>query len=234
MIVTYRRVGGIQPPPDRELLTIDDDGSFTLWRSVGWATYPPTPVGRFSGRLDSADVSTLQEEASSARTGGNVHLISMPGSAIEDIQISGAHGEIATHDTPDGPWAGLVAHVRQLLGDLTAHPRAAISLQVDPAGESARLVHLGSDALRIDLTALTVQAQLWRPADYGIVRTWNAAQVPALGVTTASPGWTFDLPFDHCFDVVEGTSVKAFVTCTLFDDATPTLISLESPPPVDG
>ncbi len=59
MIVTYRRVGGMQPPPDRELLTIDDDGSFTLWRSVGWATYPPTPVGRFSGRLDGQGHMTL-------------------------------------------------------------------------------------------------------------------------------------------------------------------------------
>ena len=48
-VLNFQRLSGWFPP-ERELLTVEEDGSFTMWRSYG-----PSVIGRFSGAVPDVD-----------------------------------------------------------------------------------------------------------------------------------------------------------------------------------
>lgn len=225
MNISYQRSGGRRPPRDNESLQIADDADFTMWRSVGAATYPATAIGRFAGRLTSDVHEALAKECAGAAGAGNLTLTPKPDGALETITVDSVRASLGANDDPTGPWEPLVTHLRQLLGDLTAQPRAAIAAHIEPDGASARLVHLGTEQLRLDLTALTVRAVLWR--NYTTLGDWRAPNAGRPGETTAAPGWSLDLPFDHGFTIPEGTSVRVYVTFGAFNDAVLVPVSVE-------
>ena len=231
MKISYRRTGGWKPPQDNERLDIQDDGIFTMWRSVGWATNPATPVGRFAGRLSEGELTTLQREASSAAQAGDIQIMITPDAPVEAIQVGGAKAVLGANDQPGGAWGPLVEHLRRLLAELTASPRAAVSVQVSDDGKKARLVHLGDEPLRLDLSTLSVRAVLWE--DYDRLGDWSAPPRAAgdghLSDVRAGPGWSVDLPFSHGFEVRPGSAVVAYVNFVAYDGHEPVAVSLQSP-----
>jgi hypothetical protein len=233
MKISYYRVGGFMPPPDNEQLEIVGDGSFTLWRSVGWTTQPPTPVGRFAGKLDGEQNAALQREAQEAADAGNLNILLKPDSPLETISIEGsARAQMGIHDKPDGRWWPLVARLRALLGALTAFPRAAIALEVLPGGRQARLVHQGQETLQLDLSKLNVRAVLW--VDYVPRGDWAVAPqfTGTEAEVSAGPGWSLGLPFEHGFEIEEkgrdGSRIAAYVNFGVVEGDWPIPVSLEA------
>ncbi|MHB8625897.1 MAG: hypothetical protein ACYDBJ_17765 [Aggregatilineales bacterium] len=230
MLISYQRRGGMQPPPDNETLTIEDDGSFSLWRSISWAVYPPTPVGRFAGKLSAAMLERLKQASAAASQSGNIHLISRPGNAIQTIELGKVRGEVSANDDAPGAWGTLITLLSDLARDLTAHPVAAIALEVADEGKSARLVHRGKQPLKLDLTGMTLHADLFRPKTYETVKGWNARKMATPGIVTVAAGWTFDLSFDHNFKIATGLVVQAKAEFTIFDGDQAVPVSVESAP----
>ncbi|HXT37232.1 MAG TPA: hypothetical protein VN837_16785 [Chloroflexota bacterium] len=224
MNISYQRSGGRRPPRDNESLQITD-ARFTMWRSVGAATYPATAIGHFAGTLPPDVREALGQEAAGAAGAGNLTLTPKPDGALETITVDSVRASLGANDDPAGPWQPLITHLRQLLGDLTAQPRAAIAAHVEPDGTSARLVHLGTEPLRLDLTSLSVRAVLWQ--DYTTRGDWRAPNAGRPGETTAAPGWSLGLPFDHGFTIPEGTGVRVYVTFGAFNDAVLVPVSVE-------
>ena len=149
--IHYERAGGFELPRDHEVLDIDTPGAgtgaFTLWRSVGWTTHPATPVGRFSGLLDSAQNALLQDEAAAAERAGTVLIPIPPDSPIETIVVGQAQAMMGVHTDAGGVWGVLTAHLRQLLVALTQSPQAALALVLAPDGRAARLAHQGEQSI---------------------------------------------------------------------------------------
>jgi hypothetical protein len=226
MTITYQRSGGRRPPRDNESLRIDDEAGFTMWRSVGAATYPATAIGRFAGTLTSEAREALTQEGAAAVAVGNLSLTPKPDGALETIVVAGVQASLGANDDPTGPWLPLVSRVRQLLGDLTAQPRAAIAVEVGQDGTSAQLVHLGTEPLRLDLSALTVRAVLWQ--NYATRGDWRAPNPGLFGELNAEPGWSLNLPFDHGFTVADGASVRAYVTFSAFNGEVSVPVSVEA------
>jgi hypothetical protein len=211
------------------VLSIDDDGAFSMWRSVSMASNPLSPIGRFAGQLDAQTHAQLQKAAEAAEAAGDVHITPVPDAAIETFQVGAARATMSTPDTPQGPWADLVVPLRQLLAKLAAFPVAAIAIEVAPDGRSARLVHRGTETLRIDLGDLGVRAVLWR--DYVPETDWHAPaeQTRDRGTILAEPGWSLDLPFDHGFACAPGDKIVAYVTLTAFEGDADVPVFLQTP-----
>jgi len=227
MAIHFRRSGGMKPPPDRENLQIEDDGSFSLWRSVGWTTSPPTAAGRFEGRLEAAERQKLDKLVKAAAKGDNLQMKVKPDGAIDRLQLGQKSAVLGANDDADEPWYALVELLRELLGDLTRAPKAAVALKVAPDGQSAHLVHQGQEALRLDLSNLTVRAVLWE--GYLNQGDWRAKEAAgASAPVTAGPGWSLELPFDHHHDLNDKREVIAYATFTIFDGTTPVPVSLSS------
>src|SRR5690242_11482166 len=145
------------PPPDHEELEIGEEGAFSMWRSIGRATQPPTPVGLFNGRLEAGLYAELREEARAAAQARDLYISPAPDSPLEaitigDIDVHKAY--LGIHDDPEGAWGALVDRLRSLLGELTRFPRAALAVEVLEGGHRARLVHRGEEPLRLDLRGL--------------------------------------------------------------------------------
>jgi hypothetical protein len=229
MSISYSRTGGFRPPRDREILEIQDTGEFTMWRSIGWATDPPSPIGRFSGEIDEALNARLHEEAAAAAKAGNLQMKLSPDSPVETIQIGEAKATVGANDEAEGPWGDVVRRLRKLLSDLTRHPQAAIALEVSKDGQTARLVHHGKEPLRLDLTAMTVRAVLWE--EYDKPGDWRSPSRHSgdMANIEAGVGWSLDLPFDHGFEVGGKREVVAYVTFTVFDAKRAVPVSLQSP-----
>jgi hypothetical protein len=224
-LVHYTRTGGRLPPRDRERLTIFADGSFEMWRSVGAASQPPSPVGRFQGRVPGELFKTLEQQAAGAGTAGDLAVMPPPDAAIDRIQVAGAQASMGRHDQPAGPWGSLAETLRAALGVLTSQPAAALALQVSPSGTAARLVHQGSQRLRVDLRHLQVRAVLWNQRKKE--GDWRQ-QTSEAEIVEAGPGWSFDLLFAHGFTVAPGLAVAAYVTAGLFDGEQLVPVSLEA------
>src|SRR5215210_4848123 len=122
MSISYSRTGGWKPPRDRELIEIQDTGEFTMWRSIGWATDPPTAIGRFAGEIAEALNARLHGEAAAAAKAGDFKKTLAPDTPIETIKIGEAQATIGANDDVEGPWADVVQRLRKLLHDLTKHP----------------------------------------------------------------------------------------------------------------
>lgn len=229
MKIRYTRSGGRTPPRDREILEIDTEGAFTMWRSVGSATHPPTPIGRFAGQLDAQEQKKIQQAAAKAAKAGDLKLKPPPGAATDSITVGEAQARLGANDKAEGDWAGLIEGLRRLLGELTASPEAAIALKVEKRGQAARLVHQGSAEIQLDLSGLTVRAVLWEGHNKN--GDWRAKELPAGADSKvkAGPGWSFDLPFDHGFKVTSGQEVVAYVTFAAFEGERAIPVGLSTP-----
>ncbi len=252
-IVRYSRSGGRTPPRDRERLEISPDGTFAMWRSIGSASHPPSPIGRFAGALDPALVAQLRREVAAAAQAGDLNVTPPPDAAIETIEVGDVRARLGIHEEPAGPWGALTQRLRQLLRDLADYPQAAIALEVILGGQGARLVHRGEEPFHIDLRFLTTRAVLWH--GFSVEGDWRPSEglgsaggdlmadlawSPDLPVDygldvaegeelVAGPGWSLDLPFDHGFDITQECEVVAYVTFEVHDGEEPITVSLQSP-----
>lgn len=227
MTIIYRRQGGMRPPPHDELLLIDDEADFTLWRSVVAAPTQPPVMGRFAGRLDADLYARIRQAMHDAAAEGSLMVPIQPDSIVDEIILPGARAVMGTYHRPQDAWGELVALLRPLFVDLIRFPRAVVALEIRDGGRAARLVHQGTDALPLDLGDLRVQAILWK--DYTVLSRWSA---PAAGhgasLVQAGPGWSLDLPFEHGFEIAPGTRVAAYASFRARDGERIVLVSLQA------
>jgi hypothetical protein len=218
MIIRYARSGGHPPPPDREILTIDGDGSYTMWRSIGSAVHPPSPVGRFTGKLDAQTLESLKTAIEAVSLEGDLVIKLKPGSAVVNIDTGQVKARMGIHDEPDNAWSQLAELLRGLLRQLTNSPEAAIILIVSDDGRRARLEHMGQQSLQLDLSRLTVQAVLWK--GYTVVDEWLLSESSSdeNDPISADINWQMDLPFDHHFEPGDDQNVVAYVTFSIFHE----------------
>ena len=219
IIVSYRRGGGYRPPPDREIVTILADGTFSLWRSIASTTYPPTAIGRFGGLLPADIVTVLKSEIAAAQAAGAYQHRSSPDVAAETVEIGQIRADLTVHDEPKNAWGPLVGRLRGFLLDLVRFPKAALMLTVSADGQQLQLVRQGAQSLRVDLSQVALKAALWKPAESVTLNEWSAEPVDLGGVVTTQPGWVLAIPLKAGFTVVSGTAVQASATLQLFDDS---------------
>ena len=201
----------MRPPLFREILTIEGDGSFTMWRSVGMAASLPSPIGRFGGSLDDDELAALLAAVKQAQSEGSRSWTVAPDSPEDRIEVDGVEATLGLHDQGDGAWKELLGRLRPLLGELTYSPRAAIKLEV---GDDAVLVGQGPEALKIDLSRLSVRADHWRDGES--LGSWEASDQD-LGAVETGPGWQLRLPFEHGFDVGPGDRLIVRVGFAAYD-----------------
>ncbi|HEY1485113.1 MAG TPA: hypothetical protein VGF84_03350, partial [Micromonosporaceae bacterium] len=184
MIASWFRAGGSNVPRDAESLSVDDDGTFHLWRAVG-----ATAAGRFSGTVDPAPLTS----AASA-VDGDLAAPQRPGVGIETITVGDRRADVGTGSPVEGAWAELFDRMRRLSDELIDQPAAAIGLQVD--GASCTLMHLGTDDVQVVLGSLQLRADLWE-GWYVPAGSWVAPSFDGEATVTAGPGWSMPLPFEH-------------------------------------
>ena len=216
MTITYQRTDGRGEPPEHERLTINDDGTFEMWRSTG------TPaVGRFGGRLPADDAAAFEARAAEGRDAGSPGVDQPPGSSLEVIDVGGGVAAyLGFGDVPAGPWGELVTLLRTIADARVDAPVAAVRLDIGPKGETARLVHAGTEPIGIELDQLTIEAVAWK-GYYDLAGKWQrgplAVEAPD---ATAGPGWAVDLPFDHDLELGAGRTLHVRVTFALDDGGT--------------
>lgn len=204
-LVSYRRQGNA-PPPERELLTVDDDGEASGWRSIGRA------IGWFGGPVP--DLAALRAAVAAADRADLPSLPDLPPDAsVETIEIGGRTAHVQARVTPDGPWSPAVEACRSLLDLLVASPVAAICAVVLTDGR-VRLEHRGSGVLSIELASLRVSMTLWRDAREA-ARAGSAD--PGRGRVEAGPGWSLEIA-PPAIDLVGGGSLVAQASFVADDD----------------
>lgn len=224
-MITFRRTGGLRLPQFDESLEIADDGGFTMWRSVSKAAALPSPIGRFRGQLPAEQARAIGSAAEAAAAEGARTWPILPDSPVDRIVVGAAEARLGMREPAEGAWADLVASLRPLLKELTAHPAAAIALEVD-GGAGARLVHLGPDELRIDLSELSIEAVHWWSDE--AVGSWDT-NAPGGSELTVGPGWSLALPFGHGFELHEGDRVAVQVAFAAYDGDRWIPVALQTP-----
>ena len=224
MMVEFWRRGGRVAPPDREYLAVDDQGNFRLWRSVNVPV-----VGQFVGLLSTTEQTRLQAEVAAANQTGSIRLVPLPDSAIETVTIGSVQASLGHTDQPDGAWGTLISHLRQLMDQLTNAPQAALALEVDGQGRSARIIHRGPDAVKGDLHSVMIRAVLWG-GYYEMMGNWHTTQAGASSPLMMTPGWSLDLVFDHGFTLEKGQVIHTYVRFDLYDGAGIVPVSLVHAP----
>ena len=212
MIVSYARIGGRVPPPDNEGLQVEDDGSFTMWRSIA------PSVGRFAGKLSADELSRLKTEAEKAAAQGDVSRPPTMDGSAERFQVEGATATLATH-------------VRKLLGELVSMPQAAVGLEVGEDGRSARLVHLGDKPLAVDLSKLSIRAVLWGRG-FRKLGDWSTPAKPGPVQAEASDSWNAPLPFDHGLKPGKNKVLHVYVTFAVSENGQRADVRVEHTPAV--
>lgn len=176
MILSLRRETHLDPDTFVEHLEVGDDGAATLWRSAGWATDPPTPVGRFDGTEPVASFDQPTED---------LELLPPPGSPLDIITLGSVSAVLGRHQDAAGPWAGVVQTARRLLVDLTTSPVAGLDLRADDEG--LRLVHVGVSPVALHGGGAYARAE--RVDEMGsILAEW---EVELTGLPAeVGPGWS--------------------------------------------
>jgi hypothetical protein len=184
-LVTFQRLSGWFPP-ERELLTVEDDGTFTMWRSFG-----PSVVGRFGGTVPDADALAGLVAATAGvepPSPGEVE----PDASVEVTTTAGATFEAEAGGRLAGPWGELIGRCRELLDALLDQPVAAVRGTLREDG-TFHLSHEGADELPIELGALDVRVVRW---DDGVEQATAQSRPTDLSHVDAGPGWELDIPFD--------------------------------------
>jgi hypothetical protein len=224
-MIRYLRQGGLMPAPQHEVLQIEEDGRFTMWRSVSIASKPPSArIGRFAGTLRPEQAAAVSEAARTVPLPGDDRPLPPPDSVVETLELPSSSLRVGVHDRIDGPWAALRDLLRSLLGELTAFPAAAIRLDIGDARSVARLVHEGDESILLDLHDLALGVFVWE--DDSITDRWSMSRAAQTEIT-ASPGWTIDLPLSHGFEVKRGQQLEVHATFAAFMDHERRLVALQ-------
>ena len=182
-LVSFARIA-VSPPPLRELLAVQADGTAMAWRSNGPA------VGRFRGRVESIeDLRAAVDGAAVAEGLGEGPLELVPDAAWEEVAAGGRTARFAADDNVDGPWGALRDRCRTLLDAVSQSPTAAIVVLVDAEGH-VRLEHRGDGTLPLELGSLQVALTLWRDGREAA----KGAGGTSAGRVEAGPGWSLDIP----------------------------------------
>jgi hypothetical protein len=192
--LTFRREGG-RPPPDHEVLTVAADGSYRLWRTIARASQPPSPVGRFAGRLPGDRWEQLHRVIDSCGKAEPIELSLPADAAREQVVLASGVSTWADGKIPPAPFDDLAAEARGLLGELTDSPEAALELRVD-SNLAVALAQLGSAELDLDLSGASIRAVRWD--NDAAAEQWSAL-IDGPRSVTAVAGWIYELPFDHPF-----------------------------------
>ena len=137
--LTFRRTSDAEPA-EYEILEIDADGSFSMWRSTGLV------VGRFAGAVP--EFEALADDADRATRASARTLDRIPADAsLERIDVDGHAAAVAAHLSLEGSWGVLVDRCRALMSDLCDQPQAALTVELDDP-TVPRLVHRGTQQLR--------------------------------------------------------------------------------------
>ena len=186
MILRLVIADGSQTPAVAESVEVADDGAISGWRSVS-----DGGVGWFAGHLPPAELAEVQ--ALVAAAGAEAPRVQPRPDSAEQVLELPATGPVAIAGIRDGAdgWPALAAASRRLLGRLTDFPRAAVAV-LDGGPDVARLVHRGTDPLRLDLATIAVRATGWR-GYYEPAGDWSGV-VRGPGEVEAGAGWTYDLP----------------------------------------
>ncbi|HEY6569138.1 MAG TPA: hypothetical protein VIZ22_02560 [Candidatus Limnocylindrales bacterium] len=200
-LVTWRRLSSM-PPPERELLDVEADGSFRLWRSIA------PVVGRFGGSLPAGVVSELEGLVSAVGSAAAPRPGSLPADAsVEQLEVGGARSVFEAGAEADPPWGDLLAACRRIADARTDAPVAAIALEVGLTDGRARirLVQRGTGTLPVELASGRAKVAVWR----GMENPANALAGFDLGRVEAGPGWdaetTAELPVLEAGDKVTAT-----------------------------
>ncbi|HEY2795429.1 MAG TPA: hypothetical protein VGJ28_23915 [Micromonosporaceae bacterium] len=217
MIASWFRTGGSNVPRDKESLSVDDDGTFHLWRAVG-----ATAAGRFSGVIDP---SALVQAA--ALVTDDLAEPQRPGTGVETVTIGERRADIGTGTLLDGPWAAVFDRMRELSDELIDQPSAAIALQV---GESTcTLVHIGTDEVQVALGSMTLRADAWE-GWYVPAGSWIAPSFEGAETVIARPGWSVALPFDHGLMLGEDRTLHVAVDVSIVVAGNPIAAGLRYAP----
>ena len=227
MMVGFSRIGGRVPPPDNEGLQIDDDGSFTMWRSIAPA------IGRFAGSLEPSEFNRVKEEAAKVAAAGDFSKPPSRDGSVDSIDVDGAHASLGSNDYAEGDWGVLITHLRRLLDELIRMPRAAVGIELAPDGRSARLVHLGQKPIAVDLSRLSVRAVLWGRG-YRKLGDWTSRSGQESGPSQvqASDFWSFDLPFEHGLTMAKDRVIHVYARFAVTENGQRADVSAQYTPPV--
>ena len=205
-LLRVRRTGGAFPP-DLELLAVEADGSFRLWRTIAEASRPPSPVGAFGGTVPPA----LLERLSALTPAEDVTLPLPADAATLEVEVGGHRLQGPDDARPTGAWAEVVEVVGALLGSLTDQPVAAVALEVEPDGSSAALHHRGPHGLWLSLARVGVLVTTWKaPGEVADQWRWDGDLTGDAPPDDAT-GWTIPLPFDHGLTIIEPPTVEVEV-----------------------
>jgi hypothetical protein len=203
--VVFRRLDQ-RFPPKRELLAIDPDGTFRMWRSGARI------VGRFAGRVPDPDAFAALAEAAGAEAAPPGPQLP-PDAVVDSVRVGGVTFSTAPWDQGGGPWGELVIACRGLLEQLLDQPDAAVAL-VLPRPAIARIEHRGNGVLPIELGAASVLVEAYGPS--GRLAAAPAG-VPGVAHVDAGPGWTLDVAIP-VLEAPAGAQVLVRVTFVAQDD----------------
>jgi hypothetical protein len=216
--VVFWRVSSA-PPPERELLTVDDGGSFTMWRSLG------PVVGRFAGTLpDPGRLSALAAGAAAVPPPSGREL--PPDTTVEVVELDETRSaQVEAGADAGGPWGALLSCCRQLIDDLTDQPSAAVTLVAEDPFRP-RLEHRGHDILPLELGSATVTVDFRRDD----VEVAAAGTGPLdLGRIEAGPGWSVTVEITE-LPVSAGGLLTATASLVADDDGVFVPLTIISPP----
>jgi hypothetical protein len=208
MAISYQRDGGRSAPPQRERLTIGDDGRFEMQRAVGARS-----VGRFTGTLPGDLRARIEEEAAGAAQEPAPAGTQLPDAARELVDLG--HGPLDVGRDTVGHLGELRIVLGEALDQLVDQPVAAIRLVVAPDGASATLTHEGTEPVEVDLEGATVTAVLSSSA-WEAKGDWRSGPL-SLGRATAGSGWSAALPFEGGLAPAEGDHLVVEVTGRIVD-----------------
>ena len=228
MILRFHLADSRQVPARAEMIEVADDGAISGWRTVS-----TSGVGWFSGLLPEDEAAVLRTAVSAVDGVAPPSGLPAPGAPTETLEL-GDGGPVSVEHvvgSDPGAWSQLVAGARQLLERLTDFPRAAIGISL-PAADRARLEHLGTDALELDLATVTVEATAWR-GYYEPAGDWSGA-VAGPERMEAGPGWTHDLQLGLDYEDSPAITVHVSATFAIVagDRSVPVQVSHAPPAPL--
>lgn len=185
-LLVFERLGSVFPP-DREILEIESDGRFRMWRS-----YANTTVGRFSGIVPSLDaLRRLIDAVGEPPELGPIELES--GASEETLALHGREPLTLPGERPSGPLGELIGEVHRLLDRLVDQPEAAIEASL-PHRDVLRLGHVGHAILPVEFGSLSIELTKWHE---GVQTGWSVSQPGTLDQVDVGPGWSVQIPLDR-------------------------------------
>ncbi len=207
-LVTWRRLSSMFPP-ERELLDVDADGSFRLWRSIA------PVVGRFGGSLSAGSAAEIARLVAAVGSSAAPGPGSLPADAsVEQLEIGEKRSVFEAGVDVAAPWGDLLAACRRLADERTDSPLAAIALEPElvAGGLRVRLVHRGSGVLPVELASARAEVGVWRE----LLNPENVSAGFDAGRVDAGPGWAVETTA-HLPALEAGDKVMATVSVVVDD-----------------